>query len=63
MPPLKLKKHGGDNVPMEQDALIYYTNGTRKNRLVGMRIYNPSLRQFKVLKGCVFQNMSKPRKH
>jgi hypothetical protein len=27
----------GDNVPMEQDALIYYNDGSRQNGLAEMR--------------------------
>jgi hypothetical protein len=30
-------------------ALVYYTDGSRKNALVGMGIYGPSIRYFEAL--------------
>ena len=38
-----------DNLTTEQGALVYYTDGSRKNGLVGMGIYGPSLRHFEAL--------------
>ena len=37
------------NITTEQGALVYYTDGSRKNGLVGMGIYGPSLRYFESL--------------
>jgi hypothetical protein len=50
--PFEVKIHeraAWDNVPTEQDALTYYTDGSRKNGLEGMGIYGPCLRHFEVL--------------
>jgi hypothetical protein len=35
--------------PTEHDALIYFTDASRRNGLGGMGIYGPFLRHFKVL--------------
>jgi hypothetical protein len=38
-----------DNIPADQDALVFYsTDGSRKEGLVGMGIYGPSLRHSEV---------------
>jgi hypothetical protein len=33
-----------DNIPVDQEAMKFYTDGSRKEELVGMGIYGPSLR-------------------
>ena len=38
-----------DNIPTEQEAMVYYTDGSRKDGLVGMGIFGPSVRHFEAL--------------
>ena len=38
-----------NNLTTEKGALVYYTDCSRKNGLVGMGIYGPSLRHFEAL--------------
>jgi hypothetical protein len=33
-----------NNVPFEQKAIVYYTNGFRRDKLTGIGIYGPSVR-------------------
>jgi hypothetical protein len=32
-----------DNVPSEQEAIVYYTDGSRKDGQTGIGIYGPSI--------------------
>jgi hypothetical protein len=36
-------------IPADQEALLFYTDGSRKEGQVGMGIYGPSLRQYEAL--------------
>jgi hypothetical protein len=38
-----------DNIPADQEALVFYTDGSRKEGQVGMAIYGPSLRHYEAL--------------
>jgi hypothetical protein len=42
-------REGWDYVPTEQGVLIYYTDGSRKDGLVGIGIYGPSIRHYEAL--------------
>jgi RNase H len=63
-----------DNILADQEALVFYTDGSRKEGQVGMGIYGPSLRYYEALgcdylssrnvrNKCVCQNMPKPRRY
>jgi hypothetical protein len=38
-----------DNIPADQEAMVFYADGSRKEGLVGMGIYGPSLRHYEAL--------------
>jgi hypothetical protein len=38
-----------DNIPADQEALVFYKDGSRKEGQVGMGIYGPSLRHYEAL--------------
>jgi hypothetical protein len=38
-----------NNISADQEELVFYTDGSRKEGLVGMGIYGPSLRHYEAL--------------
>jgi hypothetical protein len=38
-----------DNIPADQEAMVFYTDGSRREGLVGKGMYGPSLRHYESL--------------
>jgi hypothetical protein len=43
------ERNAWDNIPADQEAMVFDTDGSRKVGLVGMGIYGPSLRHYEAL--------------